>query len=51
MRYARRTNRRRGLSLLEVLVALAVFLFSYVAIWQADEHGRRSAPSSCPRQQ
>lgn len=30
----RRANVRRGLSLLEVLIALAVFLFSYVAIWQ-----------------
>ena len=34
MRHARQRNRRRGLSLLEVLVALAVFLFSYAAIWQ-----------------
>jgi prepilin-type N-terminal cleavage/methylation domain-containing protein len=29
----RRANVRRGLSLLEVIVALAVFLISYIAIW------------------
>jgi general secretion pathway protein I len=31
---ARRTNVRHGLSLLEVLIAMAVFLISYIAIWQ-----------------
>src|SRR5947209_13117077 len=30
----RRAEARRGLSLLEVLVALAVFLISYIAIWE-----------------
>jgi prepilin-type N-terminal cleavage/methylation domain-containing protein len=37
----RRTQARRGLTLLEVLVALAIFLFSFVVVCQMIQSGAR----------